>query len=445
MAKRRDTFALGITAIVVFALFFGAIIFIGQSNLFAEDTITIHVRFPTDAALPQELKTGSSIYYGMQHVGTVENVAFAEATNKHFVDVTAKLPTGIGLRDDAKIFARGAILGGGGAMVIKNRGINGQPVSDGDIIMGGEAGSLDAALDALADEIDPDNPAGLLTVIKSQIDPDNAASVIAKIHISLEHINSMTHSLSGEFDPANDKVLLAKLHHILDNINLVTGSLSAELSTTTDATTLAKVHHALDRLDGALEDVAAIVSENKPAIGRTLANVEHASATLDEEILAQIANQLNPNDSASLISRITDAVDEVNLSLDNTTVITGKIKDIIVLNADRIAAMVANLKETSDHTKAAGKDIRRNPWRLLYRPTLEESRQLNTFDAARELADAATKLNDVMTQLKSVVESNPGAIQADNPTLTEIRDHLKATFEKFRDAEDALWKQLNES
>jgi ABC-type transporter Mla subunit MlaD len=445
MARKRDTFALGLTAIVVFVLFFGAVIFIGQGNLFADDSISVLIRFPTNVALPQELKTGSAIYFGMQHVGSVEQVAFAEHSDEHFVDVKVRLPASIGIRDDARVFARSAILGGGGAMVIKNRGVNGRLVTDGDVIKGGEAGSLDAALDLLAEEIDPDNSSGMLTMLKSQIDPGNDASVIAKVHISLAHINEMTHALSGEFDAANDKVLLAKLHSILNNVNSVTDSLSKEFGTKADATTLAKIHQALDHLDVALADVAAIVKSSKPVVGRTLENVEHASAVLDEEIFAHLADQLNPNNSTSLISGINDAVEEVNLSLENTTVITAKVKELIILNADRVGAMVANLKETSDHTKAAGKDIRRNPWRLLYRPTLEESRQLNTFDAARELADAATKLNDVMTQLKSVVETNPGAIQSDSTVLAEIRDHLKKTFERFREAEDALWNQLNES
>ena len=103
--------------------------------------------------------------------------------------------------------------------------------------------------------------------------------------------------------------------------------------------------------------------------------------------------------------------------------------------------MVDNLKETSDHLKAASKDIRRSPWRLLYQPSVEEADQINVFDAAREFSEAATRLDDAVMRLQAVSDS--GQLSApDDPQLLEILGQLEETFAAFSEAEAALWEQL---
>jgi uncharacterized protein YPO0396 len=116
---------------------------------------------------------------------------------------------------------------------------------------------------------------------------------------------------------------------------------------------------------------------------------------------------------------------------------------VVVLNEDRLNQLMLNLNETAVHLKSAGKDLRRNPWRLFYRPSLEETKQLNIFDAAREFAEAASRLDDSATQLSALMKSHDGTVPADDPDLAKIRERLKQTFEDYTRAEEALWKQLD--
>ena len=102
--------------------------------------------------------------------------------------------------------------------------------------------------------------------------------------------------------------------------------------------------------------------------------------------------------------------------------------------------MIVNLKETSDHLKAASKDIRRNPWRLFYQPTLEEASQANVFDAARSFSEAATKLDDALARLQTI--SQDGKTTVDDKQLKGLRDQLQQSFSQFSKVESALWEQL---
>ena len=104
--------------------------------------------------------------------------------------------------------------------------------------------------------------------------------------------------------------------------------------------------------------------------------------------------------------------------------------------------MISNLKETSDHLKAAGKDIRRSPWRLLYQPSVEEAEQANVFDAARSFSEAATQLDDAVTRLQAVSDAGGPQVIAGDERLAEILEQLQQTFTNFTKAENSLWEQL---
>ncbi len=70
MLRKRDTFKLGMTVIVMFVLLLGCLWFIGGSGLFGARRQTIVVRFASGATMP-ELAEGSIVTYFGQQVGVV--------------------------------------------------------------------------------------------------------------------------------------------------------------------------------------------------------------------------------------------------------------------------------------------------------------------------------------------------------------------------------------
>ena len=81
----------------------------------------------------------------------------------------------------------------------------------------------------------------------------------------------------------------------------------------------------------------------------------------------------------------------------------------------------------------------------MYQPSKKELRDENLYDAARVFAEGAEKLNEALAELKALREARPEGIKATDPELARIQEHLRMTFEKFRLAEDALWKTLTKS
>ena len=89
----------------------------------------------------------------------------------------------------------------------------------------------------------------------------------------------------------------------------------------------------------------------------------------------------------------------------------------------------------------AAKEIRRNPWRLLHRPSEKATRTEDIYDAARAFGEGAGQLNDAIARLQAVSQAK-GDPAIDAATLKKFTEGLQTSFEKFRKVEDALWQRL---
>jgi ABC-type transporter Mla subunit MlaD len=121
---------------------------------------------------------------------------------------------------------------------------------------------------------------------------------------------------------------------------------------------------------------------------------------------------------------------------------SGAAKEILTVNQDSIDATIGNLRETSDHLRAASREIRRNPWRLLYQPTKNEMKQTAVADAARSFSDAAGKLDAAFARLEAYVKTAGPSLPADDPKLKEMQDHLDVTLKGLTEEQKKFWALL---
>ena len=135
-----------------------------------------------------------------------------------------------------------------------------------------------------------------------------------------------------------------------------------------------------------------------------------------------------------------DALVDIKATVANTREITASGKDVIVGNRGKLDAMIASLKSASDNLKNATIEIRRSPWRLLYKPAAGEMGNLNLFDAAREFADGANQLNAAAAALRDALhESNP-----DPKQIQLLMEKLDKSFDQFGKVEKSLWDQVQQ-
>jgi hypothetical protein len=119
---------------------------------------------------------------------------------------------------------------------------------------------------------------------------------------------------------------------------------------------------------------------------------------------------------------------------------TGSANSVITGNKSRLDGMIASLKATGDNLKYASSEIRRSPWRLLYKPPKNEVSNLNIFDSARQFAEGANDLNDAASALRDVM-NNKNASPED---VKKMMERVEKSFTNFSEVEKKLWAEVKE-
>jgi ABC-type transporter Mla subunit MlaD len=333
-------------------------------------------------------------------------------------------------------------VGGGGYVVILNIGTPGNPLLSEEPIRGLPPQSLSAVFGSLSRRVLAEG--GLLDQAEDMVNPELEGSLMNRILASLTDINAMTTTLRFELDAREQRTLLAKIHLIIDDLNATSTALRGQLDPVDRATLMAKLHSGLEQLATGLSETTQLIQENRPAIRNTLASLEHATRTIDDEVVGGLARELRPDDTTSLLGKIHAGMDRLNTSLEKVVEITETGRHTIALNRPAIDSTIANLKETSDQLLAGVAELRLAPWRLLKEPMPDERQKIAIFEAARSFAQAATHLDDAAARLEAAVAAAPkGArVTGSDQEIQAIRDSLQLAFERFQKAEQYLFERL---
>ena len=221
---------------------------------------------------------------------------------------------------------------------------------------------------------------------------------------------------------------------------------TADTATETIATAKDKIDPAYekyatvaDRAGEAITGVRDVVRDGKPQIDQTLSNLSDATGTVKDnlpETMEQVKTLLAKVDGS--VDELQTSLGDVKAALSNTKDLTASARSILAGNRSKLDATFASVKTTGDNLKAASAEIRRSPWRLLYKPGRGEMANLNLYDAARQFAEGANDMNDAATALRDALASK----EVDGKQLQALVDRLDKSFTGFRQVETALWDKV---
>jgi ABC-type transporter Mla subunit MlaD len=213
----------------------------------------------------------------------------------------------------------------------------------------------------------------------------------------------------------------------------------------------AKVNPAYDRYDKTLGNADSAVLEAKKAMAAftdflggsgpdlrgTLANMNKATDTLNQR-LPKTLDKADAfiDDTRATVSDIRSTVGDARKALLAARDTINDAHTLITRNRSRIDNILASARETASNLEGASAEIRRSPWRLLYKPSADEVNNLQLYDTTRQFARAAGQLNDAAGAIRDAA-ADPNV---DRKQLQSLMDDLKATFAKYRAVEQTLWQ-----
>lgn len=449
MKRKRHDFALGLAAMLFVALFVVTFFFLNPFD--RSDTKRIVVQFRhADGVAP--IKPGSPVLLGgALDVGKVTGLRAEQITvtlpdgretTELMLVAEADIDADIELYGDCQITTDQPAVGGAGFLVILDVGTPGTPLEAGTPIDGLPPQSFAAAISGLSRRLL--DPGGFVDKLDRMIDPNAEGSIVERVLTVLADVNAITAELKTQTSPTEQHSLMKKVHLVLDDVTRISESMRAQLVNSDSENTLAKIHIILDRLAEGLSEVNGMLAENRAPIAAAVASVERIAKRTDEQLMAALVEELNADNPDSLLGKIHVSMDRLAESLENVRIASAAGRDLLVLNRPAIERTINNAKEMSGQLNEASKELRAAPWRLLYRPSSKQTREMTIFEAARTFAEAATYLDDAAARLEAAqvaAARSPGGAETDQQ-MEAIRASVRQAFERFQKAEEFLWKHM---
>jgi len=370
---------------------------------------------------------GSVMKMGSLEVGKVVSVT-ADAKWQTFT-FRVRLVRDVDIRRDAVVQTSSPTLGGVGTLIVLNPGSAESPPADeehpAELSVGPNPLIRDiqrelgygkdertafqnalAALDTLST-----NLVEISGTFKAQLTPgaepnmlSDAVATLKDLRETVATVKGQVAFLKGQLDPANTTGLFTRMQTSLIHANKITS------------------------------EAAALVTNARPKL--EAAAVSTASA-------AKHINAYAEKDLAKLLAGLRASSDKLLAMMKDFHEVSTTAREIVTVNQNNVDEMLANLTQVSVNLKAAARDIRRRPWRLLGKPSVEDIRSENVQNAALAFAEGAAELDDAIHRLDALsrATTRPGA--PDDPQLKLVRQKIRDSFEKFTQVEQALWKELN--
>ena len=103
---------------------------------------------------------------------------------------------------------------------------------------------------------------------------------------------------------------------------------------------------------------------------------------------------------------------------------------------------VVGLAPDGNTALAMAAEVRRAPWRLMYKPTEKETHQQDIYDAARAFSDGAAQMDQTAAKLAGLIKASPGGLDGQSPVVKQMLKELQDRFNQFNKFEQALWDEL---
>ena len=440
--KNRNEVAVGITVLVALVLGIYVIVLLGDwGELFvAKQEIT--VRLPYRMGL-KGLTAGSPVYLGGAKIGSIGAAGIDKTEGKEspgrdiYVRFVMSIPVRYELRTDCILAAESNLLGGEFSLAVKDLGSTGRVIEDGETVTLALEGSIADTMDSIKRELDASVPESLMHQLKYELSRTNADSLMRSLTTTAANLKGITERIDQQLLMDDEKQsLLSKVHVVLGRLDNITEQINAQLASDGDEAVVARLHAVLEKMDRSMAEIEQLVAVNKGGITEMVTSLKNTAGELEKDLPA-IAQQLKET-----LEKANGAVDAAQSALKDIQALAANAENTLGVNRERIDLLIANLHETSTNLKITSRDVRRAPWKLLYKPKKGEVHLAGVIDSAGNFAVAAERLDSSVVGLRAVTKRAGEKMGVDKEQLAETIAELEASLARFEQAEDKFWEEL---
>lgn len=276
----------------------------------------------------------------------------------------------------------------------------------------------------------------LAVVEKGSAEPNNFPASPEHPVVITGGMGQIMVTMANELDANRPDSLL---HHVKDTVKLLedtaakasemAGSVRDQLKPDSNDSLMSRIRASAGYLQSLTSGFNSLLTENSPKITKTITDLSQT---------AEKINEYTHKDLGEIIAQVHQAASDIVTISKNFADASEKVRGLVDRNVLGIDTMVDNLVHVAANLNATSKEVRVNPWRLLYKPDDKELKSADIREAARAFSDGAEQLNQAVLKLKML---DTKTVSDDD--VKKIRQHLQETFDNFSKAEQSLFKELS--
>jgi chromosome segregation ATPase len=255
---------------------------------------------------------------------------------------------------------------------------------------------------------------------------DNVRDLTATLKEDIPRITASTQTLLDDAAPmlTEARQAIANFRAATDDVKQITTAVRERSDAWLDGidNIVHTAQSALNTVDGLLTDKDPTIRQTLDDLRVTIDNARSISQSLREQTLAQLHA----------------ALDKVQAVLDNAESATDELDQFITSQRPVIERAIASAQVAAGQLKLAAVEIRRSPWRLMYKPIEQELETDNIYDAARSLVLAAEAVQASTDSLRAVA----GRADIDAQTVQEMITDLRKLLDGYAEAEGIFWQTI---
>lgn len=413
----RNVVAAGLFLVLMVAAAVVLLVLVAGRSLWFEETTELKVHFEEAPGI----KPGSVVTFRGLEVGRVTVVRpiaqDQDGRNRYLIEVVISVPKKYQPYRNARIVITHGLVGTSATVNIQELGFpetKGGPPAE--VVRGNQVSPFAAAAADL----------GI---------GDTEKKNIQEILANLRHVSA---DLKEDLPE-----VLAKAKATAGNLEKLSGDLKTDYPEIHDKflATAAELEKASEQATAGLEKMHAILDENRENVKKTTAHVAGFAEKLDTDGGSFVEN-LDGEDVGEILDNVKAASADLKVAMADFKRLAADGKTLMVTHKGNLTKTVLNFRAVSEHLKATAKEVRRAPWRLLAQPDKEEVETLNLYDAARAFGTAAADLDSFSDSLRLLAEAEEAGIEVDPEIVRGMMQRLEDTFERYKEAEEALWKEF---
>jgi ABC-type transporter Mla subunit MlaD len=419
--SQRNTFFTGlfITAAILASV---VIVIILSGVLDTLGTRAYLVRFDL-AANVGGLQPGAEVRLGGRRIGVVTDVAFerdgeGEMARVEGVVVTLRVNNDIALREDARAYLELPLLGAQGVINFPTLG-EGDRLADGGAVTGQLAPPSFLAQAGFGDDE--------RSAVRNILDRTSSfADRLDSIGEGAQATVDDTRAIVRDARTSWDERWSARVDRVTENLD----------------TTAARGPELADDLDARLEEVRSLLAsaqssldDNRASVDETIENVRASSKDV-RSFASRLDGELN--------DRFLELLDTGENELEKAGESVAEVGRFIEEQRPNLRKTLGNFRLASDQLRDTLVEVRRSPWRLLYRPDTRELEYELLYDAARTYAGALSDLRASSEALREVMRGEGGASSVDRARLDDLIERLDDAFEGYESAEGLFIETINQ-